>query len=110
MCPPARQHHHRHSEDTIERITHEYAANSPAFMCQCTSAAARGRRNGGAKAFSPALVGAWRYPGGGAVLSTSGFFKYNTAALERPDLIQGRPRTINMSQLGGCPGYGGVRA
>jgi anaerobic selenocysteine-containing dehydrogenase len=48
----------------------------------------------------PALVGAWRHPGGGAVLSTSGFFKYNTAALERPDMIQGKPRTINMSQLG----------
>ena len=48
----------------------------------------------------PALIGAWRHPGGGAVLSTSGFFKYNYAALERPDLIQGNPRTINMSQLG----------
>ena len=34
------------------------------------------------------------------MLSTSGFFKYNNAALERPDLIQGHPRTINMSKLG----------
>src|SRR5438552_965233 len=48
----------------------------------------------------PALLGSWRRPGGGAVLSTSGFFKYNYAALERPDLIQGDPRTINMSRLG----------
>ena len=48
----------------------------------------------------PALLGSWRYPGGGAVLSTSGFFKYNYAALERSDLIQGHPRTINMSKLG----------
>src|SRR5438552_15719710 len=48
----------------------------------------------------PALAGSWRYPGGGALLSTSGFFKYNYAALERPDLIQGDPRTINMSRLG----------
>ena len=48
----------------------------------------------------PALVGSWRYPGGGAVLSTSGFFKLDYAALERPDLIRGNPRTINMSCLG----------
>jgi anaerobic selenocysteine-containing dehydrogenase len=48
----------------------------------------------------PALIGSWRHPGGGAMLSTSGFFKYNNAALERPDLIQGRPRTVNMSKLG----------
>jgi anaerobic selenocysteine-containing dehydrogenase len=34
------------------------------------------------------------------MLSTSGFFKYNNTALERPDLIQGHPRTINMSKLG----------
>jgi anaerobic selenocysteine-containing dehydrogenase len=48
----------------------------------------------------PALIGSWRHPGGGAMLSTSGYFKYNTAALERPELIHGKPRTINMSRLG----------
>ncbi|MCI0362485.1 MAG: molybdopterin-dependent oxidoreductase, partial [Phycisphaerales bacterium] len=48
----------------------------------------------------PALVGAWRHPGGGALLSTSGFYSFNNAALERPDLIKRKPRTINMSQLG----------
>jgi len=89
-------------QDTIERITHEYAANSPSFIrvnygLQRHSGGGMGVRN----IFClPALVGAWRHPGGGAVLSTSGFFKYNYAALERPDLIRGNPRTINMSQLG----------
>ncbi len=61
----------------------------------------------------PALVGSWRYPGGGAVLSTSGFFKYDYAALERPDLIRGNPRTINMSCLGEAltrSGSAGARA
>jgi anaerobic selenocysteine-containing dehydrogenase len=48
----------------------------------------------------PSLVGAWRHPGGGALLSTSGFFPFNYDVLERPDLIKGKPRTINMSQLG----------
>jgi anaerobic selenocysteine-containing dehydrogenase len=48
----------------------------------------------------PALVGAWRHPAGGALLSSSGTYPVNTAALERPDLIWNRPRTINMSTIG----------
>jgi anaerobic selenocysteine-containing dehydrogenase len=89
-------------EQTIERLTHEYAANSPAFIRVNYGLQ---RHAGGGMAVRnifclPALVGSWRHPGGGAMLSTSGFFKYNYAALERADLIQGKPRTINMSQLG----------
>ncbi len=48
----------------------------------------------------PALVGAWRDPAGGALLSSSGTYPVNTAALERPDLIWNTPRTINMSTIG----------
>ncbi len=48
----------------------------------------------------PALIGAWRDPAGGALLSSSGTFPVDTAALERPDLIHGTPRTINMSTIG----------
>lgn len=48
----------------------------------------------------PALVGAWRDPAGGALLSSSGTYPIDTHALERPDLIQGRPRTINMTSIG----------
>ena len=48
----------------------------------------------------PALVGAWRHPAGGALLSSSGNFPIDQAALERPDLILGAPRTINMSAIG----------
>ena len=48
----------------------------------------------------PALVGAWRHAAGGALLSSSGTYPVNTAALERPDLIWNRPRTINMSTIG----------
>ncbi len=47
----------------------------------------------------PALVGSWRYPGGGALLSTSKLSPFNTSALERPDLIPPETRTINMVQL-----------
>jgi anaerobic selenocysteine-containing dehydrogenase len=49
----------------------------------------------------PALIGAWRHPAGGILLSTSGSFPANRAALQRPDLLAGRrPRTINMTTIG----------
>jgi len=48
----------------------------------------------------PALVGAWRHPAGGALLSSSGTYPIDQHALERPDLIRGKPRTINMTAIG----------
>jgi anaerobic selenocysteine-containing dehydrogenase len=48
----------------------------------------------------PALVGAWRHPGGGLLLSTSGTFPVNSEALERPDLVRPGTRTLNMSRIG----------
>jgi anaerobic selenocysteine-containing dehydrogenase len=49
----------------------------------------------------PALVGAFRDAAGGILLSTSGNFAIDTAALSRPDLLgDRRPRTINMATVG----------
>ena len=52
----------------------------------------------------PALIGAWRHRAGGVLLSSSGSFKANHAALQRPDLLRGypdhTPRTLNMSTIG----------
>ena len=49
----------------------------------------------------PALTGHWRHPAGGLLLSTSGAYTVDEAALYRPDLLAGRrPRTINMSTIG----------
>jgi anaerobic selenocysteine-containing dehydrogenase len=48
----------------------------------------------------PALVGAWRDPAGGILLSTGDFYGMNHAALERPDLMRGNPRAINMCAIG----------
>jgi anaerobic selenocysteine-containing dehydrogenase len=48
----------------------------------------------------PALIGSWRDPAGGGLLSTSGTYPIDAAALERPDLIRGNPRTVNMSNIG----------
>ena len=62
------------------------------------------RHGGGAMAVRtiaclPAVTGHWRRPGGGVQMSTSANFRYNTAALERPDLSP-VVRTINMIRLG----------
>ncbi len=49
----------------------------------------------------PALIGAWRQRAGGLLLSSSGMFPVQRAALERPDLrLAAAPRTINMSTIG----------
>jgi anaerobic selenocysteine-containing dehydrogenase len=49
----------------------------------------------------PALTGAWRHRAGGVLLSSSGLFPVDRAALQRPDLLAGRrPRTLNMSTIG----------
>jgi anaerobic selenocysteine-containing dehydrogenase len=48
----------------------------------------------------PALTGAWRDPEGGLLLSSSGAYPIDRAALERPDLMPNRPRAINMSTIG----------
>lgn len=52
-------------------------------------------------AMLPALVGAWRHRAGGVLLSSSGNFPVQRAALERPDLCTGHaPRVINMTTIG----------
>ena len=48
----------------------------------------------------PALVGAWRSPAGGIVLSTADFYAMDLKTLEQFDLVRGSPRTINQSALG----------
>ena len=49
----------------------------------------------------PALTGAWRHRAGGVLLSSSGQFPVDRAALQRPELLAGRqPRTINMITIG----------
>lgn len=61
----------------------------------------------------PALIGAWRQRSGGVLLSSSGTFPVQKAALQRPDLQAGRtPRTLNMATIGddllrsACPAFG----
>jgi len=89
------------SEDDIERLAHNYASTSPSLIRLNYGLQ---RHGGGGMAVRvitclPAVVGAWRHVGGGALLSTSKMYPFNTSALERPDLIPPGTRTINMVQL-----------
>jgi anaerobic selenocysteine-containing dehydrogenase len=90
------------TEEEIINFAREYATTRPAAI-RINYGLQRHAGGGMAvRAISclPALTGAWREAGGGVLLSTSGMFAFNSAALERPDLIRGNPRTINMSRLG----------
>lgn len=52
-------------------------------------------------ALLPALIGAWRHRAGGLLLSSSGAFPIDKAALKRPDLLRGPlPPMVNMSTIG----------
>ena len=91
----------------VERLAREYATTRPAAIRM--NYGVQRSENGGtaarAIAMLPALTGAWKVRGGGGQLSTSGAFKWDKQALERPDLALASPlgrlaRTVNMSTLG----------
>ena len=48
----------------------------------------------------PGVTGDWRYPGGGAVYDTRGFFRGDWAALWRDDLRPPGTRRLSMTRLG----------
>lgn len=86
----------------IRAFAHEYATTRPSAIRINYGLQ---RHYGGGMAVRtiaclPALVGAWRHPAGGLLLGTSGFYALDHAALERPDLIRGNPRKVNMSAIG----------
>lgn len=85
----------------IERLAREYATTPPSVIRINYGLQ---RHAGGGMAVRtiaclPAIIGAWRHPAGGILLSTSGTFGFNLAAVQRPDLIPSGTRTINMTQL-----------
>jgi len=91
----------------VELLAREYASSPPAVIR--LNYGVQRSQNGGAAARAicmlPALIGAWKHRGGGLQLSTGGAFQFNTAALERPDLMMASPlarpsRIVNMSRLG----------
>jgi anaerobic selenocysteine-containing dehydrogenase len=87
----------------VENLARDYAHTRPAAI-RLNYGMQRARGGGNAVraiACLPALAGHWRDPAGGLLLSTSGEFHVDNAALYRPELLAGRkPRTINMSTIG----------
>lgn len=85
----------------IEKLTREYATIRPAFIRVNYGMQRHGGGGMAMRAITclPAIVGSWREIGGGALLSTSKLYPFNTTALERPDLIPPGTRMINMTQL-----------
>ena len=88
--------------DEVVGLAREYAAVKPAAIRVNYGLQ---RHAGGGMAVRtiaclPALVGAWRHPAGGVVLTTGDFYSFDHKTLERPDLIRGKPRTINQAALG----------
>jgi anaerobic selenocysteine-containing dehydrogenase len=93
--------------EDVTRLAREYATSAPAVIR--LNYGVQRSQNGGSAARAvcmlPALIGAWRQLGGGLQLSTSGAFTFNTADLEKPDLMLASPlkraaRVVNMSRLG----------
>jgi anaerobic selenocysteine-containing dehydrogenase len=83
-------------------VTHQPAAIRLNYGMQRVRGGGNAAR---AVACLPALIGAWRHRAGGVLLSSSGMFPIDRAALQRPDLLAlhhpGKPpRTINMSTIG----------
>jgi anaerobic selenocysteine-containing dehydrogenase len=91
--------------DEVRGLAHDYATTQPAAI-RLNYGMQRVRGGGNAVrlvAMLPCLIGAWRHPAGGLLLSTSGSFRAarRDAWLQRPDLLgPRRPRTVNMSTIG----------
>jgi anaerobic selenocysteine-containing dehydrogenase len=89
--------------EQITQLARDYGTTKPAAI-RLNYGMQRVRGGGNAVravACLPALVGAWRHRAGGLLLSSSGHFPVNRAALQRPDLLgDRRPRTVNMSTIG----------
>ena len=90
------------SAQQVRDLARDYGTMSPAAI-RLNYGMQRVRGGGNATravACLPALVGAWRHPGGGLLMSSSGHFPVQHAALQRPDLRRGPSRVINMSTIG----------
>jgi anaerobic selenocysteine-containing dehydrogenase len=89
--------------DAVRGLARDYGTTRPAAI-RLNYGMQRVHGGGNAvrlAAVLPCLVGAWRHRAGGLLLSSSGWFPVDRAALQRPDLLGARlPRTINMATIG----------
>jgi anaerobic selenocysteine-containing dehydrogenase len=93
------------SADVVRQLAFDYAHTPPAAI-RLNYGLQRTRGGGNAVraiVSLPALIGAWRHPAGGALLSASGHHPETPERLIRPDLVPTfpvMPRVINMSSIG----------
>jgi anaerobic selenocysteine-containing dehydrogenase len=89
------------SVEEIQNVARLYARIKPSFLR--VGWGFQRHSNGGMTMRTisclPGLVGAWGQLGGGFLYSNGGLFPLNMQALERPDLMTGTPRTLNMVEL-----------
>lgn len=89
--------------EEVRQLARDYATTQPAAI-RLNYGMQRVRGGGNAArlvAILPCLVGAWRHPAGGLLLSASGWFPRNSAHLQHPELMPAKPpRIINMSTIG----------
>jgi anaerobic selenocysteine-containing dehydrogenase len=88
-------------ESIIERLALEYGSTTPSLI---RTSYGMTRHVGGGNAqraiiMLPVLMGQWRHRGGGALLSTSGFFRLNRKHLGAQHLLKPETRRVNMVQL-----------
>ena len=88
----------------IWQLAREYATTPPAAI---RIGVALERHAGGGQAIRavtclPALIGSWRYPGGGLLQLSIAPFPIDWGTLMRPDLITSKPRVLNQWKLAAC--------
>jgi anaerobic selenocysteine-containing dehydrogenase len=86
----------------VERLAHAYGRARAPFL---RLGMGMSRHAGGGMAIRtvaclPALVGAWRKPGGGCLMDTAAAWRFDYDAVRRPDLLARSTRVVNHSQLG----------
>ena len=86
---------------TLSSFAHRYAREKPSLIRLNYGLQ---RHHGGGMAVRtitclPAVVGAWREPGGGALLSTSGAYDFASERLTLPGLSPPGTRLVNMNRL-----------
>jgi len=89
-------------ESTIEALAHAYGTTRPALIRLNYGLQRHGGGGMAVRAITclPALTGDWRYPGAGALLSTSQIYPTQAdSVFQRADLIPPGTRTINMTRL-----------
>lgn len=86
----------------IERLAYDYATTRPSLIR--IGNGLQHHDNGGMSTWAiaclPGLTGAWQDKGGGLIKFNSGYFQFDCNRIERPELLKGTPRIVNMNQLG----------